>query len=148
MRRFAEELKRQGWQVNYKRVLRLMRLDNLLCLRKRRFIATTDSAHALPVYPNLARDLHFDGPNQLWVADITYIWLRNEFIYLAVALAVKACQAGQTIFFTTMADLIEKLKADHEAKKTGRGTATACAASLPRKRRQRLSGYPKALLGP
>jgi DNA replication protein DnaC len=68
--------------------------------------------------------------------------------HLAVALAVKACQAGQTIFFTTMADLIEKLKADHEAKKTGRGTATACAASLPRKRRQRLSGYPKALLGP
>jgi transposase InsO family protein len=86
MRRFAEELKRQGWQVNYKRVLRLMRLDNLLCLRKRRFIATTDSAHALPVYPNLARDLHFDGPNQLWVADITYIRLRNEFIYLAVVL--------------------------------------------------------------
>jgi transposase InsO family protein len=85
-RRIAEELKRQGWQVNYKRVLRLMRLDNLLCLRKRRFIATTDSAHALPVYPNLARDLHFDGPNQLWVADITYIRLRNEFIYLAVVL--------------------------------------------------------------
>jgi transposase InsO family protein len=85
-RRITAELRRQGWLVNCKCVLRLMRLDNLLCLRKRRFIATTDSSHALPVYPNLARDLHVTGPNQLWVADITYIRLRNEFIYLAVVL--------------------------------------------------------------
>lgn len=85
-RRIAEELRRQGWWVNYKRVLRLMREDNLLCLRRRRFIATTDSSHGLPIYPNLARGLRVEGPDQLWVADITYIRLQEQFVYLAVVL--------------------------------------------------------------
>jgi len=85
-RRIAAELHRQGHQVNCKRVLRLMRADNLLCLRKRRFIHTTDSAHRLPVYPNLVPELTVAGCDQLWVADITYIRLLREFIYLAVLL--------------------------------------------------------------
>src|SRR5258708_28757821 len=80
------QLGRLGVVVNHKRVLRIMREDNLLCLRKRHFVATTDSVHGLPVYPNLARGLHVDAINRLWVADITYIRLRGEFIYLAVIL--------------------------------------------------------------
>jgi transposase InsO family protein len=83
-RRIARELR--SWKVNRKRVQRLMREDNLLCLRKRRFVVTTDSAHGLRIYPNLARELVLDGVNQLWRADITYIRLRVEFIYLAVIL--------------------------------------------------------------
>jgi transposase InsO family protein len=72
--------------VNRKRVLRLMREDNLLCLRKRRFVHTTDSDHRLPVYPNLVPELVVSGCDQLWVSDITYIRLLREFIYLAVIL--------------------------------------------------------------
>jgi len=85
-RRITAELQRRGFAVNHKRVLRLMREDNLLCLRHRAFVVTTDSRHALPVYPNLARDLTPGAINQLWVADITYIRLRQEFVYLAVVL--------------------------------------------------------------
>ena len=71
-RRLLELLKREGWAVNHKRVLRLMRDDNLLCLRQRRFVpATTDSRHRFRVYPNLARRLEVTATNQLWVADIT-----------------------------------------------------------------------------
>lgn len=84
--RMTEELKRRGWAVNHKRVYRLMREDNLLCLRRREFVVTTDSAHHLPVYPNLARERTLTGLDQLWVADITYIRLLAEFIYLAVIL--------------------------------------------------------------
>ena len=85
-RRMAAELKRHGWAVNHKRVYRLMREDNLLCLRKRRFVVTTDSSHGLPVYPNLARRMTLTGLDQLWVADLTYIRLEWEFVYLAVIL--------------------------------------------------------------
>lgn len=85
-RRITHELQRRGVLVNHKRVLRLMREDNLLCLRKRRFVITTDSDHNLPIYPNLARGLVLNGPDELWVADITYIRLVREFIYLAVVL--------------------------------------------------------------
>ena len=85
-RRITAELKRRGFDVNHKRVLRLMRQDNLLCLRHKAFMVTTDSRHSLPVYPNLASDLVPSGVNQLWVADITYIRLRTEFVYLAVLL--------------------------------------------------------------
>src|SRR5438270_770707 len=80
------ERKRRGWAVNHKRVYRLMREDNLLCLRQRKFVVTTDSDHGLPVYPNLAGDLVLTGLDQLWVADITYIRLELEFVYLAVIL--------------------------------------------------------------
>jgi transposase InsO family protein len=85
-RRITAALQRAGWEVNHKRVLRLMRADNLLCLRKRAFVRTTDSDHALRIYPNLARELRPSGLNQLWVADITYIRLLLEFVYLAVIL--------------------------------------------------------------
>ena len=84
--RMTEELKRRGWAGNHKRVYRLMREDNLLCLRRRKFVVTTDSAHALPVYPNRAGAMTLTGLDQLWVADITYIRLRAEFVYLAVIL--------------------------------------------------------------
>ena len=85
-RRVHRELMRRGWRVNHKRVLRRMRVDNLLCLRKRKFILTTDSHHGLPIYPNLAKDMVLTGINQLWIADITYIRLEVEFVYLAVLL--------------------------------------------------------------
>ena len=85
-RPITEELHRRGVKVNHKRVLRLLREDNLLCLRQRAWVRTTDSRHGLTVYPNLAGDLVVSNINQLWVADITYIRLRREFIYLAVLL--------------------------------------------------------------
>jgi len=85
-RPITAELHRRGVKVNRKRVLRLLREDNLLCLRQRAFVRTTDSRHNLTVYPNLARDLVLSNINQLWVADITYIRLLREFIYLAVLL--------------------------------------------------------------
>ncbi len=84
--RMTAELKRRGWAVNHKRVYRLMREDNLLCLRRRKFVVTTDSNHGLPVYPNLAREMTLTALDQLWVADITYIRLLLEFVYLAVIL--------------------------------------------------------------
>lgn len=85
-RRMKQELKDRGWCVNHKKVKRLMREDNLLCLRRRKFVATTDSSHALTVYPNLARDMVLTDIDQLWVADITYIRLEEDFVYLAVIL--------------------------------------------------------------
>jgi putative transposase len=85
-RRITKELKGRGWDVNRKRVQRLMREDNLLCVTKRKFVVTTDSAHGLKVYPNRAASMTLTGTDQLWVADITYIRLEEEFIYLAVIL--------------------------------------------------------------
>ena len=85
--RVTRELSRRGWRVNHKRVYRIMREDNLLCLRKGKFtVVTTNSNHNRPVYPNLARKMALSGINQLWVADITYIRLETEFVYLAVIL--------------------------------------------------------------
>jgi putative transposase len=85
-RRMTAELKRRGWAVNHKRVYRLMCEDNLLCLRKRKFMVTSDSHHPFPVYPNLVASVKPSGVNQLWVADITYIRLQLEFVFLAVIL--------------------------------------------------------------
>jgi len=85
-RRMVRELKARGWEVNRKRVQRLMREDNLLCVAKRKFVVTTDSGHGLKVYPNLAASMILTGVDQLWVADITYIRLEEEFVYLAVIL--------------------------------------------------------------
>lgn len=85
-RRMTAELRREGLIVNHKRVLRIMREDNLLCIRKRRFIKTTDSEHGLTVYPNLAAGLMVNDIDKLWVSDITYIRLQREFVYLAVVL--------------------------------------------------------------
>ena len=84
--RITAELRRQRWTVNPKLVYRLMREDNLLCVRKRKFVVTTDSNHARKVYPNLAPGVILTAPDQLWRADITYIRLRDEFVFLAVVL--------------------------------------------------------------
>jgi putative transposase len=84
--RITAELKRRGWEVNHKRVGRIMREDNLLCLRRRKFVVTTDSNHSFRVYPNLAKEMVLTGIDQLWRADITYIRLEREFVYLAVVL--------------------------------------------------------------
>jgi putative transposase len=84
----TQHLKREGWLINHKRVLRLMREDNLLCIRRRRFVITTDSDHSWKIYPNLARSMVVTNLNQLWVADITYVRLRWEFVYVAVILDV------------------------------------------------------------
>jgi transposase InsO family protein len=85
-RRITQELDRHGWAVNWKRVHRLMREDNLLCVRKRKFLVTTDSSHGRRVWPNLAGNMVLTDVNQLWRADITYIRLREEFVFLAVVL--------------------------------------------------------------
>lgn len=86
-RRITALLRRDGWCVNHKRVARLMREDNLLCLRGRTFRpATTDARHGWRVWPNLARAMQPMAINQLWVADITYVHLAEAFVYLAVIL--------------------------------------------------------------
>ena len=89
-RRITRELRRRGYKVNHKPVLRIMGEDNLLCIRKKFTPRTTDSEHNLPVYPNLAKDIDVTAVNQLWVADITYIRLVKEFVYLAVILDVSS----------------------------------------------------------
>jgi putative transposase len=71
---------------HHKRVYRLRREDNLLCLRKQKFLVTTDSEHGLGVYPNLVPTLKLTGLDQLWAADLTYVRLALEFVYLAVIL--------------------------------------------------------------
>jgi len=85
-RRLTALLRREGRLVNHKRVLRMMREDNLLALRKRRFLVTTDGRHSWRIWPNLARWTRPTGPNQLWAADITYLRLGGAFCYLAVIL--------------------------------------------------------------
>jgi putative transposase len=85
-RRVTAELRRRGMVVNRKRVARIMREDNLLAVQPKRFVTTTDSKHALEVYLNLARRMHLTAIDQLWIADITYIRLQAEFVYLALVL--------------------------------------------------------------
>jgi putative transposase len=86
-RRVTKELYRRGWTVNHKRVLRLMRQESLLCqIKQRRFVPTTDSAHAFGVYPNLIKDRKLDGLDQAWISDITYVRLPTSFCYLAAIL--------------------------------------------------------------
>jgi len=85
-RRVTAALKREGWRVNHKRVLRIMRHESLLCQLKRRFKVTTDSAHSFRRYPNLIEDIELEGPDEGWVADITYVRLPSTFCYLAAIL--------------------------------------------------------------
>jgi transposase InsO family protein len=86
-RRLAEELKRAGWPINRKRVQRLMREENLL-VQVRRYCRTTNSVHEYGRYPNLIKHLQIVRPNQVWCADLTYIRLSSQFIYLAVILDI------------------------------------------------------------
>jgi len=85
-RRITAELHRRGVPVNRKKVARMMRDDNLLAIQPKRFVVTTNSSHKLEVYLNLASRMKLTGINQLWVADITYVRLKDEFVYLAVIL--------------------------------------------------------------
>lgn len=85
-RRVTEELKRRGYDIGRKKVLRVMREESLLCQLKRGWVKTTDSNHPFTTYPNLAKDIVLTGINQLWVSDITYIRLPQEFVYLAIIL--------------------------------------------------------------
>jgi putative transposase len=85
-RRVTHELRRQGWTINAKRVLRIMREESWLCQLKRRFVVTTDSRHPFGGYPNLLRERAIGGLNEAWVADITYIRLPTAFCYLAAIL--------------------------------------------------------------
>ena len=85
-RRVTHQLKREGWRVNHKRVLRLMRESDLLCQVKRRWVKTTNSNHRFPRYPNLIKGMAINQLNQVWIADITYIRIRTGFVYLAAIL--------------------------------------------------------------
>jgi putative transposase len=85
-RRITAQLRQRGMVVNRKRVLRMMQEDNLLAIRTRKFVPTTDSRHSFEVYLNLAKRMELTAPNQLWVADLTYVRVQQEFVYLAVVL--------------------------------------------------------------
>ena len=85
-RRVTKALQREGWTVNHKHVVRIMRQESLLCHLKRRFVVTTDSRHGQRTYPNLLADVVLTAPDQAWVADITYIHLPTTFAYLAAIL--------------------------------------------------------------
>ena len=85
-RRVTAQLKAKGERVNHKRVSRIMREQDLRVRPKRRFVATTDSGHDGPICPNLAEDMVPSGPDQLWVADLTYIRILSGFVHLAVIL--------------------------------------------------------------
>ncbi len=97
-RRITAELRHRGLVVNHKRVGRLMREDNLLAIQRRKFVATTDSQHELEVYLNVAAHMQLTSINQLWVADITYVRLRGEFVFLAVILdRFSRCAVGWSL---------------------------------------------------
>ena len=85
-RRVTHALKRAGWIVNHKRVLRIMHEESLLCQLKRHFVHTTDSQHPYQVYPNLVKGMTIEAPDVVWVADLTYIRLPSCFVYLAAVL--------------------------------------------------------------
>lgn len=85
-RRVQAALRQQGMIVNHKKIKRLMREHDLRPRTRRRYVATTDSDHDQPIFPNRAKDLNVDGPNQLWVSDITYVAITTGFVYVAVVL--------------------------------------------------------------
>jgi putative transposase len=121
--RITEELRRRGMAVNHKRVGRIMREDNLLAIRERKFIRTTDSQHEQSVYLNIAARMTLSGTNQLWVADFTYIRLRGEFVYLAIVLdAFSRKVIGWALGRKLTADLgIEALKLALEQQQSPQG---------------------------
>lgn len=85
-RRVTRALQRAGWKVNHKHVLRIMQEESLLCQIKRHFVHTADSRHRFPIYPNLVEGRTPDAPDVIWVADLTYIHLKGDFVYLATIL--------------------------------------------------------------
>ena len=131
-RRITAELQKR-FRINHKRVLRMMREDNLLCVRRRAFVVTTDWRHNLPVYPNLARGIAPTAINQLWVADITYIRLRTEFVYLAVVLdAFSRRVIGWALGRTLEADLaVAALRMALIDRQPSTGTTPTGECSMP-----------------
>src|SRR5438045_6081943 len=91
-RRVDAELRHRGIVVNAKKIRRLMREHALNPKQRRRFVATTDSDHNYPIFPNLAKNIKLDGPNQLWVADITYVTIATGFVYLSAILVDWSCR--------------------------------------------------------
>ena len=85
-RRVTAALRREGWSVNHKRVLRIMREESLLCQLQRRFVPTTDSTHAFGGYPNLIKEIEIEELDRVWTSDITYVRLPAAFCYLAAIL--------------------------------------------------------------
>ena len=139
--RITAELRQRGWRVNPKRVYRLMREDNLLCVRRRKFVVTTDSNHGRRVYPNLARTMILTATDQLWRADITYIRLRDEFVFLAVILDAYSRRVIGWALDRTLEDELHAGRSAHGAGSPHR--AAGLGASLrPRQpiRQQRLHG--------
>jgi transposase InsO family protein len=116
-RRVTAELRRRGMAVNHKRVARLMRADNLLAIEPKTFVVTTESEHGFEVYLNLAKRMNLSGINQLWVADITFIRLHSEFVYLAVVLdafsrKVVGWEMGRTLTARLAVAALEKAIAE------------------------------------
>jgi putative transposase len=143
-RRITAQLRREGRVVNAKRVLRLMREDNLLCLRSRPYVPrTTDSRHGFAVLPNLTRGLIPTAIDQIWVADITYVRLGEAFVYLAVVLDAFSrkvvgwaldnhLEARLAIEALTMAITLRNPKPDSLIHHSDRGVQYACAAYIER----------------
>src|SRR5262249_28702368 len=137
-RRVTKEVRRRGMQVNHKRVARLMRQDNLLAVQPKAFIITTDSDHDLEVYLNLASRMKLTGLNQLWVADITYIRLHHEWVFLAVILdafsrKVLGWELDRTLTARLPITALEKALADRQpppgvVHHSDRGIQYACGA--------------------
>ena len=118
-RRITAELRRRGHIVNHKRVLRLMREENLL-VQVKRYVRTTFSQHGLPRYPNLIKDLAPQGPNHIWCGDITYIRLRSEFLYLAVLMdiftrAIRGWYLGRDLTEELVRTALERALGAHPA---------------------------------
>lgn len=141
-RRVVAELDHQGVAVNHKRVLRLMRADNLLAVRKRRFVFTTNSRHGYAVYSNLAARLTLTGVNQLWVSDITYVRLRETFLYLAVVIdahsrRVVGWELGEDLRAELALGALNRALADRAivpgiVRHSDRGTQYCCQAYVER----------------
>ena len=138
--RMTKELRERGWTVNPKRVYRLMREDNLLCVRKRSFVTTMPTN--LKVYPNLARDLVLTAINQLWRADITYIRLRDEFVFLAVILDAYSRRVIGWALDRTMEDslTLTALRMAHSLPEIWAERGHRCLISVFPIRQQRLHG--------
>jgi transposase InsO family protein len=141
-RRVTKALQRDGWDLNHKRVLRVMRDESLLCQLEHRFVRTTDSTHTLRTYPNLLTERELAGPDQAWVADLTYIRLPTTFAYLACVLDAwsRRCvgwELSRTIDTTlTLAALNQALASRHPAPglihHSDRGVQYASAAYIAR----------------
>lgn len=141
-RRIAAQLQQQGFMVSAKKVRRLMREDNLVAIRRRKFVVTTDSGHRFRVHSNLAQSLELTSINQLWVADLTYLRLENEFVYLAVVLdaysrRVIGWSLGRTLGVSLTLEALEKAIADRQPKPglvhhSDQGVQYACQSYVDR----------------